>query len=122
MNILAVFIGGGFGAILRYLTGVLFCHLRFGLVPATFFVNVLASFILGFCFSFFAARANLSPIIRLALTAGFCGGLSTFSTFAFENLQMLETGHFMHFFVYSIASVIFCVVAAAVGVYLGKML
>ncbi len=122
MNILAVFIGGGFGAILRYLTGVLFCNLRFGLVPATFFVNVLASFILGVCFSIFATRANLSPVIRLALVAGFCGGLSTFSTFAFENLQMLEAGNFIHFFVYSIASVIFCVIAAAIGVYFGKLL
>ncbi len=122
MNILAVFLGGGLGAVLRYLTGLAVISTRFGSAPATLCVNILASFILGLGFGYFSMRANIPPYIKLALTCGFCGGLSTFSTFAFEALRMFEASEILTAVVYITLSVVLCIAAAALGVYAGRVL
>ena len=121
MNILAVFLGGGLGAVLRYLTGFIVISTKFGSAPATLCVNVLASLILGLGFGYFAMRTNIPPYAKLALTCGFCGGLSTFSTFAFETLRMFEASEIVTAIIYIGLSVVLCVAAAAVGIYVGRI-
>ena len=84
-NVLAVFLGGGAGAVLRYLTGVLALrYLSVNLPAATFAVNIVGCFILGVLFAVFVDRPEVNTSLKLALTAGFCGGLTTFSTFSFS--------------------------------------
>lgn len=121
-NILAVFAGGGLGAVLRYLTGMYLVSTRFGSAPATLCVNVIASFILGFAFGYFVLKPDIPPQVKLFITCGFCGGLSTFSTFALESLRMFETSETITAIVYIGLSVLLCILAAAAGVFAGKML
>ncbi len=121
-NIIAIFIGGGTGAVLRYITGLIVVSTQFASAPATLCVNILASLILGLGAGFFAVHPDIPPHLRLALTYGFCGGLSTFSTFAFEVLRMFETAEITSAIIYIFLSVLLCVLSAAAGVYLGRML
>ena len=121
MNIILVFIGGGLGSILRYLTSFLFSNIKFAQVPiGTLSVNVVASLILGICFALFQSKINLSPSLKLAITCGFCGGLSTFSTFAFESLQLIEMGSILQALLYALMNVFLCVLAVYLGTLLGK--
>lgn len=86
---LAVFIGGGLGAVARYGVGRLLPNapLPFG----TFAVNVLGCLVLGLLVPIFAARQGLSPALRAGLTTGLLGGLTTFSTFGVETLKAWQT-------------------------------
>ena len=90
-NYIIVFIGAGFGGALRY-WGSDFVY-RF--LPATFpygtlFVNVLGSFLIGLIMYYFDANKLISQDLRIFLTTGFCGGLTTFSTFSFETINFLK--------------------------------
>lgn len=55
---------------------------------ATFFINVTGSFLMGFLIAIAAERADFPPLLRLALTTGFLGAYTTFSTFEFETLTL----------------------------------
>ena len=119
MNILAVFIGGGIGAVLRYLAGLL-CGFKIHQMPiATFSVNIIACFIIGICFAIFQTKTNIPPSVKLALTCGFCGGLSTLSALALEFILIQETT-VLTAVLYTIGTVTFCILAVALGLWLGK--
>lgn len=119
MNILAVFIGGGIGAVLRYLAGLM-CGFKLHQMPiATFSVNIIACFIIGFCYAIFQAKTNIPPSVKLALTCGFCGGLSTLSALALEYLLIQET-YPITAVLYTIGTVVLCVFVAALGMWVGK--
>lgn len=84
MIYLAVMIGGGLGSLLRFLIS------SFGFLPfATVFINIIGSLILGFLTFFFLDRPEIPPELRFGLTAGFCGGFTTFSTFSVEVYAMV---------------------------------
>lgn len=118
LNFAAVFIGGGIGAVLRYFTGMLFAHINILNFPlSTFMVNIAGSFLIGFLGVFFISKPNLQPALRLMLTLGFCGGLTTFSTFSAENINMLNSGKYIACLLYVFLSVSFCFLAAALGAY-----
>ena len=121
LNIIAIFTGGGIGAVIRYLTGLIilkYSHLS--LPPATFRVNVAGSFLIGFLYIFYIEKQELNPAIKLALTVGFCGGLTTFSTFSLELFEMIKNAHFINAFLYVIISIIICVTAVITGAYIAK--
>ena len=122
-NILAVFIGGGTGAVLRYLAGVLAVKvLNVNLPVSTFVVNIAGCFILGFLFALFVSKPEINPALKLALTAGFCGGLTTFSTFSLELFEMLKNAQYMQVLVYLVSSLAVGLLAVWIGVNSAKFI
>ena len=120
LNVLAVFFGGGLGSLLRYLVNTLFTRYNILKFPyATLFVNITGSFILGALFAIFIQKTDIHPALRLALSVGFCGGLTTFSTFSVETLEILKNGQILSACLYIIISVAACIVAAGAGYYSG---
>ena len=120
-NVFAVFVGGGLGAALRYLTSV-FCTrlIPFALPVSTFCVNFIGSFILGITFAIFLQKFPENSSLKIAVMVGFCGGLTTFSTFSFELFEMLKNGNYILAVFYSLLSIVFCLLAVFLGIKLGK--
>ena len=125
-ELIYVFIGGGTGSILRFMTSMLWRHLslhpRFSgmLMPwPTLAVNILGCLLIGVFYQF-ADRWGLSPESRLLLTTGFCGGLTTFSTFSYESMSLLRDGHYTVFALYFALSILLGFLAVIIPVMLGK--
>ena len=117
----AVFLGGGLGSVLRYGVQMLL-HER--IVPyhfpwATFTVNILGSFMIGLFYALLA-RFHLSEEMRLFLTAGLCGGFTTFSTFSNDSLALLRQGDVTMFVIYVLSSVGLGILAVFAGASLIK--
>ena len=123
-NIISIFIGGGVGAVLRYLAGITAVRI-FSVADmpyATFGVNILGSFVLGFLFVMFVAKPEVSNPLKLALTVGFCGGLTTFSTFSLEVYEMILRQHFLQALLYVALSLVVGLIAVVAGGYCAKFM
>lgn len=115
-SIFFVGIGGAIGSVMRYLLGVVSTHYFKGTFPiATFITNFLGCLIIGLLIGYFGKNNEINPQLKLLLITGFCGGLTTFSTFAAENVQLLENGNYGLLF----ANVAGSVVLGIGGVILG---
>ncbi len=91
MNLLAVAVGGALGAMLRYgISGWLQAFTGAAFPLGTLAVNIVGSFVIGLVLQAGTERYLMAPETRLLLTTGLCGGLTTFSTFAWETLRLLE--------------------------------
>jgi CrcB protein len=118
-NVLLVAIGGALGSVLRYLTSLFVSHYFSGKFPlATFIINFLGCFLIG-VFLHFSLRADEK--LKYLFVIGFCGGFTTFSTFANENLQLFQSGNYFLALVYMLLSVILGVVAVWLGMVLLKL-
>ena len=93
-EVVLVFLGGGLGAITRFLFGKLSLYYYSGNLPiGTFISNLISCLLLGVLLYFFIPRnGEYEKMINLLLIIGFCGGLSTFSTFSFETFELLKKG------------------------------
>ena len=80
-----VFIGGGLGSVLRYIISRYLNQTGSGFPLGTFTANILGSLLIGIIIGLAAKNNTLSQNQTLLLATGFCGGFTTFSTFAYEN-------------------------------------
>jgi len=119
---LLVFLGGGIGSLLRYIISrtfnTYFQHFYLG----TFLVNIIGCLIIGLVLGISYKSNLLSQNQTLLLTTGFCGGFTTFSTFALENQTLLKSGEILHFSFYTIASIAVGIFAVILGLWLSKLM
>ena len=110
-NILLVAIGGAIGSVCRYLlSGINVASWPWG----TFAVNILGSLFIGLLVGL-VSKGIVSPEIKLLLVTGFCGGFTTFSTFANESFSMMKTGDALQMALYLAASVVVGILAVWLG-------
>lgn len=122
-NILLVGLGGGIGSIARYLCQRWFNENYPHPFPwGTFAVNLAGCFLIGIIYAASEKSTFLTPHIRLLLITGFCGGFTTFSTFAFENMNLLRSGDIVYFLFYTIGSVVLGIIGVFAGVAIMKLL
>jgi len=116
-----VFVGGGFGSVARYLLSKWLNNVEAAIPYGTMLSNVLGSLLVGFILGYFAKSTNISEAQTLLLATGFCGGFTTFSTFAYENHVFLKNGDYISFFSYTLGSLILGFLAVFLGLYLAKL-
>jgi fluoride exporter len=109
--------GSALGGVSRYLFGGALQRLAGGTFPiGTLVVNVTGSFLLGAILRYAVDTPALSPEWRAALTVGFCGGYTTFSTFSYETVALLEDGEWTRASVYLALSVLLSITATFLGI------
>ena len=93
-SLLAIGMGAMAGAWLRWALGLKLNLLFPTVPPGTLVANLIGGYIIGIAIAFFAATPTLSPEWRLLVVTGFCGGLTTFSTFSAETVTLIQEGRF----------------------------
>ncbi|GAB1475082.1 fluoride efflux transporter CrcB [Bacteroidota bacterium] len=115
--------GGFVGSIARYLTSkYIQDNLSFSFPVGTLIVNISGCFILGVIYGLMERGEILSQESRLFLTIGFCGGFTTFSSFAFENVLILRDGNFMQSALYISLSVFAGILSLYIGSIIAKLI
>lgn len=89
LPVLAVFVGGGLGCLLRWGLGALLNPIFPTLPLGTVAVNLIGGMLIGLASAFFSHSASVPPEVRLLIITGFLGGLTTFSTFSLEVVTLL---------------------------------
>tara|TARA_B100000787_G_scaffold170052_1_gene163669 strand:- start:22664 stop:23038 length:375 start_codon:yes stop_codon:yes gene_type:complete len=120
-QLLFVFIGGGFGSVLRYVIGKYLNNPDNGIPYGTFIANILGSLLIGIILGLAAKNETLNQNQSLLLATGFCGGFTTFSTFAYENHVLFKNGDFTSFALYTIASFVVAFLAVFAGMYISRI-
>ena len=122
-NFLLIGFGGGVGSIARYLCQKWVNENYPHPFPwGTLAVNLSGCFLIGIIYAASEKTSVLSPQARLLLITGFCGGFTTFSTFAFENMNLLRSGDNLYFIIYTLASVVLGIAAVFGGMAFMKLL
>ncbi len=118
-GLLAVTLGGGVGAALRYIVASYVARFHTGPFPlGTFLINVTGSFAIGLLMTFFLYRLEWNPAWRLFLVTGVLGGYTTFSSFEWETLAAVKSGAPLA----AILNVMMSVILGFVGVWTGAAL
>ncbi len=122
-TILIVGTGGFLGSVARYLTQILVEKYLHSTFPwGTFAANIAGCFIIGLVFALSERGNLLTPEWRIFLTVGFCGGFTTFSSFAYNNLTMLSENNLLQFFGNIFLSVFFGLIAVYLGIVLIRLI
>ena len=115
-DVLFVAVGGMIGCVARYITVSMVVRLLPSAFPfGTFTVNIVGSFIMGAAVGLADRYVWMHEDWRVFLTAGFCGGFTTFSAFAFENAELLLDRSYGTFAAYCAASFALCISFALAG-------
>jgi fluoride exporter len=121
-NILLIAIGGLLGSVARYLSVVYFTKLVPGQFPfGTFVVNIVGCLVIGVIYGLSLRYVWFTSEWRLLLATGFCGGFTTFSAFALENIQLLREANYGTFALYSVSSFALGLAAVFMGMSLAKI-
>lgn len=114
--ILIIGTGGFFGTVSRFLTTrFLQNHLASSFPYGTFAVNIIGCFLIGIIYGISERSNFMNPELRMFLTVGFCGGFTTFSTFANENVALLKDGNIFYVALYVSLSVFIGILATFSG-------
>ena len=118
-ELILVFVGSGLGGISRFLIGKKMVVNYFPF--STLLANVLACFILGLTIGLAHHRQLISADVRLFMTVGFCGGFSTFSTFSYDTLQLLQAGNYKMGIINILLSVVLSIAATLAGLMISSL-
>lgn len=121
-QVLFVFIGGGLGSTARYAIGKWLNNAEVSIPYGTLTANVVGSLLIGIIMGYALKSNLLSQQMTLLLATGFCGGFTTFSTFAYENQAFLKNGDFFHFGLYTFGSLALAILAVFFGLWIAKSL
>lgn len=91
-TVFAISLGASLGAVFRWWLGLKLNSLYPSIPPGTLAANLIGGYIIGLGIAFFATYSAIAPEWRLFLVTGFCGGLTTFSTFSAEIVSLLQSG------------------------------
>ena len=118
LSVILVGLGGLIGSVLRYLIAVLYSRQSpsTAIPYGTLTVNIVGCLVIGIVYGLSERFHLLTPNWRLFLATGICGGFTTFSSFAYENVTMLQQSNYIGFAVYSISSFVLCLLAAFAGI------
>ena len=122
-SILVIALGGALGALSRYGLGFwISSRWNQGFPLGTFIINITGAFLLGFLNILFVEKLTISPLWRLGIGVGFLGAYTTFSTFGYEVIMLLEGGSLLTAGLYTLLSVIIGFAGVALGVGLARLL
>lgn len=122
-ELLVIALGGGLGALSRYELGLwISSKWNQGFPLHTFIINITGAFLLGFLNILFIERMTVSPLWRLGIGVGFLGAYTTFSTFGFEVITLLEGGSYTTAAAYTFLSILVGFVGVALGVGLARII
>ena len=120
-NLILVGVGGFLGSVSRYLVTVLLARQFTSSFPlGTLTVNVVGCFPIGILFALSEKGNLLTPEWRIFLTTGFCGGFTTFSTFSYESIRLLQDGEILYLSLNVALSVIVGFAATYLGMFFIK--
>ena len=117
-----VFIGGGLGSSFRYLLHLLFKNFNSQYPLATFSANLIGCLLIGLFFGILQKLNLLKGEAHFFFIVGFTGGLTTFSSFALDNLLLFRESSILQPLLYSIGSVIFGILMVVMGLWISKLL
>ena len=122
-QLLIVFVGGGMGSVMRFLISKVLPYSGKGFPWNTFCANLLGCLLIGLLTGYFLRNSseNHSSLILFA-TIGFCGGFTTFSSFAYENFSFIRSGNYTMLLAYSILSFSIGILLVYVGILIDKYL
>ena len=120
MSYLLIALGGASGAITRYSIHRLTIYFGIENIVGTFMVNISGSFVLGILISVSTYKLNFSNTVRDAITIGFIGSYTTFSTLAVTSLSLWQSGQDVKASLNVILSIIFGLIAAYAGFQIGN--
>ncbi|WP_299531420.1 fluoride efflux transporter CrcB [Ulvibacterium sp.] len=121
-QLLLVFLGGGIGSMLRFVISRIFNNYFQYFFLGTFLVNIIGCLLIGIVLGLSFKGNYLTQNQILVLATGFCGGFTTFSAFAFEKHSLLSSGELLYFLLYTLSSIVFGIVAIALGLWSVKLL
>ena len=122
-EIIAIAVGGALGALSRFWATNL-ANLLFGtdFPYGILIVNIAGSFAIGIVFILLVERSLLPTFWGAGLMVGFLGAFTTFSAFSLQALGLLESGRFLAAAIYIVVSVIICILAAALGMLIARLI
>jgi len=122
-NVLVIAFGGALGAMSRYGLGFwISSRWNQGFPLGTFIINITGAFLLGFLNILFVEKLTISPLWRLGIGIGFLGSYTTFSSFGYEVIMLLERGSLLTAGLYTLLSVIIGFIGVALGVGLARII
>lgn len=122
-TMLIVFAGSGFGGVARYGMQTWVLKMYPSAFPlGTFIVNLLGCLLIGLFYTLSEKHNLLTPAWRLALTTGLCGGFTTFSAFAYENMNLLKAGDYINMVLYVAGSIVLGIAAVFAGSFIIRAL
>jgi len=114
---------GALGCLARYvLSGWVYSLCGQTFPSGTLAVNIVGAFCIGLIMEFSLRSMLISPPLRIGLTVGFLGGLTTFSTFSYETFRLLEDGEFIIAAANVLVSVLVCLVFTWLGIVTARAL